>query len=610
MTKTDQQPELIQESEKTVENATIKKIKPALKDQESIRVAIDNLDKVSALTEEIQVTKIAIDDHYIELSKLNEKAKKLESIWKDTGFIISNLSYQQSDRQLQNVYNNTSDILLEVSSSLSQLHKNMHRHINELTMLSNSLLDEVRTLRLIPASTLFSTFPRTVRDIAHELKKEVDLKITGDSVKIDKMVLEGLKDPIIHLLRNAIDHGIEEPAIRKSKGKPETGSIHIDVREEGDQIIITLSDDGAGINLNKIADTAISKHILTEAERKTTNDSEMLSFIFRPGFTTKEIITDVSGRGIGLDVVNANIDKLNGRVDTETTLDKGTTFHLRVPLTLASERGLLVQSGGKPFVVPINLVERVLALHPNEIIDVEGSQAIYLEKRSIPLRTLADILELPRKSTLDKNKLPIIVLKKGWHIVALFVEDILNEREIVIKRLQPPLTQIPCISGGTLAGNGQVIIVLNTSDLIDKALHITQSAPITVTEQKETKALSRPHILVVDDSITTRTLEKNILESKNYQVTVAVNGKEAWDMLQNQKFSLLITDVNMPIMDGFALTELVKQDAELNSMPVIIVTSLGSEAEKKRGVTAGANAYIVKNEFESDKLLQIVAQLV
>ncbi|MBV8801493.1 MAG: hybrid sensor histidine kinase/response regulator [Gammaproteobacteria bacterium] len=590
-------------------NAT--QIKMSRNEQESIRVSIENLDHVSALAEEIQVTKIAIDDHYNGLTELSSKMQQFEILWKEMGFTINNISTNNSTQNIQELFNENSDNLIEVRNTFEELYKTMRAQVNNLALLSNSLLEEVRTIRLIPASTLFNSFPRAARDIAHELNKQVEIHITGDTVKMDQMILEGLKDPIMHLLRNAIDHGIETPLVRQEKGKMPSGQINIHIQEQGDHILIELSDDGAGIDIQSIANAAIHKQLITEVERKTMSDETLLELIFRPGFSTKDTVTDVSGRGVGLDVVKSNIDALKGHVRIKTEINKGTTFYISVPLTLASERGLLIQSSGQLFVIPTNLVERVLIEHPDNIIDIEGSQAILFNTHPIPLRTLSDILNLPRKDLAKKNSLPIVVLKKGWNTVALFVEEIINEREIVIKRLQPPLMNVPCVSGGTLAGNGEVIIVLNSNDIIDHALHLQKSSPITLSMETEvSQAPLKPHILVVDDSITTRTLEKNILENKNYQVTVAVNGKEAWDLLQQMPFSLLITDINMPIMDGFTLTERVKQSDKLRDLPVIIVTSLGSETEKKRGIDAGANAYIVKNEFESEKLLQIVSQLV
>jgi two-component system, chemotaxis family, sensor kinase CheA len=660
---------------------TIPHMESSPKEQESIRVSVKKLDRVSSLTEEVQVTKIALDDHDEELNKLMIKAKQFDLSWKESGPIVQRLSDIESAHHLQHIqhvqqlYHDHSDRFMEMRNMIQHLNNTMRRYLNELNMLSNSLLEEVRLLRLIPVSTLFNMFPRTVRDMAHELNKHVELEITGDSVKMDKMVLEQLKDPITHLLRNAIDHGIEDAKTRQAKGKSTLGHIHIDVHEQGDNILISISDDGAGIDIKHLAKKAVAKQMMTHAECSQASDDVLLELIFRPGFTTKEIITDVSGRGIGLDVVKSNIDNLKGHIHIKTNVDQGTTFYLRVPLTLASERGLLIQSAGQPFVVLTDLIERVLNVSVDDIINVEMTQAILINKHPVPLYTLSDILDLPRKTTANsdtlglpdktiansdtidfprktiansdtigfpqktianldtigfpqktianldtigfprnsfskQNNLPIIVLKKGWRTIALLVEEIINEREIVIKRLQAPLNNIPCIAGGTIAYNGQVIVVLNSHDLIARAFQMRKSSPITLSDQAEIATPTRPRILVVDDSITTRTLEKNILENKNYHVTVAVNGKEAWELLQNQSFDLLITDIMMPIMDGFTLTQRVKQSDALCAMPVIIVTSLGSEIEKKRGIDVGADAYIVKNEFESDKLLQVVEQLV
>jgi two-component system, chemotaxis family, sensor kinase CheA len=331
--------------------------------------------------------------------------------------------------------------------------------------------------------------------------------------------------------------------------------------------------------------------------------------IFLPGFSTKEIITDISGRGVGLDVVKANLDALKGSVSVTSILGQSTTFTLRVPLTLTSELGLMVSTCGQAFVIPMNGIERVFTLRTDEIVEIEASQTVLLEGHPVPLRILADILKFEKKEIANPDCVPIIILKNARKVVAILVDEIIGEREIVIKPLQPPASNVPCVIGGTLSGKGQVIVVLSASDLIEAAVHSGQMTRVSI-QDKTDKEETRPRILVVDDSITTRTLEKNILESNHYQVTLAVNGKEAWDILQKESFSLLITDVSMPIMDGFTLTERVKQSNQLRDLPVIIVTSLGSDAEKKKGAEVGANAYIVKNEFESDVLLEVVAQLV
>ncbi|MFN7097412.1 MAG: response regulator, partial [Gammaproteobacteria bacterium] len=489
-----------------------------------------------------------------------------------------------------------------------QLNKNMRIQINELSILSNGLQDEVRTLRLIPANTLLQTMPRYVRDLAVKLNKKIDFEIKGDDVKIDKIVLEGLQDPLTHLLRNAIDHGIEESGVREKSGKTTTGHICIDIRDDGGQILIKVEDDGAGIDVKKIAKKAVKKKLITQAELANMNDNDILNLIFRPGFSTKEDVTQLSGRGVGLDVVKTNIENMKGSVNVATEVGKKTVFLLRVPLTLASERGLVIRCSGQLFVVPTYAVERVLISNLKDIVEVEASQAILLDNHPIYLLTLADILQLEKIESITPEQISVVVLKKAGLTVALAVDEIIGEREIVIKPLHAPLHNIRYIGGCTLSGNGEVIVVLNADDIVNVAFHIVNSSRIIIQTEDE-KTIIKPHILVVDDSITTRTLEKNILESKDYQVTVAVDGKEAWEILQKQSFSLLITDVNMPQMDGFALTKLVRQNNKLQNLPVIIVTSLGSDEEKVRGLEAGANYYIVKNEFESGALLTIVEQL-
>lgn len=587
-------------------NTDNNKTSPAiLKEYETIRVSIDSLDRITALMEEIQVNKISIEDHYSDIAKLSIKTKQMIHVWKQLGYTINNT---ENNEPLQKLYHSNTINVCDVTNISQQLQKSMRESINELAILSDALQEELRMLRLMPASALLHTLPRTARDISQELGKRIELSITGDAVKMDKLILEGLQNPLMHLLRNAIDHGIESEDVRRSLGKPVIGKIQIHVQDEGDQILISVSDDGGGIDVKQIAAIAENKNIFNKSTLDKMSPADILELVFRPGFSTKEIITDVSGRGIGLNVVKENIANLKGQVTITSEIGKGTTFHLRVPLTLASERGLLIKCVDELFVIPTSIVERVLLLKASDIIDIEASQAIVLNEHPIPLRSLADVLGFTYHSS-KQEQFPIVVLRKEKNAVALLVSEIIGEREIVVKPLQAPLDHILSVAGGTLSGNGQAIIVLNTNDLINTALQLKKAAHI-VTQDSTDKTAARIHILVVDDSITTRTMEKNILESRDYQVTVAVNGKEAWDLLQKQKFSILITDINMPVMDGFTLTENVKKHEKLHDLPVIIVTSMDSEEEKKRGIEVGADAYIVKSQFESEALLEIVEQLV
>jgi two-component system chemotaxis sensor kinase CheA len=557
------------------------KVQNEAQEYETIRVSLNHIERISFLLEELQTNKITIEDHNSVLSTLA-------------------MSINQAT---------ISEQFKEITSSLNKIKKNMNLSVNEFSTILNLLQEEVRMLRLIPATSLLRNVARSMRDLALELDKKIEFKIKGDGIKMDKMILEGLKDPLMHLIRNAIDHGIEPVEIRKAAGKSEIGTISIELIDEGDQICLNISDDGEGINYKTIAHIAREKNIILQSELDKMSPDEILDLIFRPGFSTKEIVTKISGRGVGLDVVKTNLINIKGNVTVTTQPGRNTTFKLRVPLTLSSDRGLIVKSSGQLFVLPISTLEHVMMLHPNEIREVEASQVIIYDGQPVPIRTLADLLKLESQESSTQGLLPVVVLKKDKNTLALFVEDVIGEREIVIKPLSLPLMEIPCVAGGTLAGNGQVIIVLNPNDVINIAMHSGTknriSSPVATLN-----AESLHHILLVDDSITTRTLEKNVLENNNYKVTVAVDGKEAWNLLQKETFSLLITDIEMPNMNGIELTERVKQHEKLQDLPVIIVTSLGSEIQKKRGIEVGADAYIVKNNFESKELLEIVAQLI
>lgn len=578
----------------------------------SIRVPITKIEKISSILEEIQVSKIAITELCSELSNLENKSKQFAFMWHKLLTSVEKHNTNDSFDQMKAMFDVSNDQFIDLLKMTQHLNTNMHTSVNELSLLSHTLQEEVGMMRMVPIGNLLCNFPRYVRDLSQQLHKKVELTIKGDEVKVDKAILEGLNDPFIHLLRNAIDHGIETPAARVQKGKSEVGHINIEIKKEEGQIIIEITDDGGGIDSKKIVSIAEYKNLFSKQELDLMSEAEKLELIFKPGFSTKEIISDISGRGVGLDVVKANIEDLQGHIKVTTELGKGSMFTLSMPISIVSERGLLVRCQGDLFVIPITAVERVLLLTTKDLVDVQGRQAIIYENRAMHLTTLADILKLKTTATDLPEKLPIVIIKKRGKAIALVVDEILNEREIVIKQLNQPLTKVSCIAGGTLLESNQVILVLEPNDLIHHALKIGKARGLSrIKAATDASQISeRIQILVVDDSITTRTLEKSILESRNYQVTLAVNGKEALDILQKKKFSLVITDVMMPIMDGFTLTEQIKKKEELRDMPVIIVTSLGSDAEKKRGIDVGADAYIIKNEFESGNLLDIVAQLV
>jgi len=585
---------------------TDKAAEPQAASADVIRINLDKLENLAAMMEELQIAKIEMDDHLVSAQHLRNKVQGLTSSWRRNSSSGSpNLSRQDYDEWLKR----SADGIAELDIASVRMHREMSSSINRLNILVQSLQGSVRMMRLVPVSTLLRPMSRMVRDIARELEKKVSFEISGDEIEIDRIVLDGIRDPVSHLLRNALDHGIESPKQRMEKGKPQEGTLRVSVSGEGSQILMTVQDDGGGISVEKIMASAHKKKIVSDAELAAMGHDDILGLIFRPGFTSKEIITNISGRGVGLDVVVANLRKLKGSVQVETNEGKGTRFILRLPITLATDHGVLVRAGGGVFAIPTSAVDRIMDIKPEQVLEVEASHAISYNGRTIPLRDLSATLKLEARERINQKILPIVVIAKGWDSVAFLVDEIIGEREIVVKPFRPPLMGVRNVTGGTLTGSGEVIMVLNPSDLVDSAMRGSFAHMRVADSAGETEKV--PQVLVVDDSITTRTLEKSILEHAGYKVTVAVDGKQAWDILQlEHDFSLVISDVEMPIMNGFQLTELIKQSERLKHLPVIIVTSLAKEADRHRGIEVGADAYIVKGQFETKVLLDVVEQLI
>ncbi len=591
-------------TEKSAQEST--SVPAASSSSDAIRVSVDKLQRVSSMAEEIQVAKIAIDDHFSDIQNMAFQIAKIESQLNRVKPVLgrndSNVSVDASLMLAEGI-----ESIEALRSTSNLLIKSMRNTNSRMGFLSNALQGDIRMLRLVPAATMLNPLSRVVRDIARDLNKNIRLVVEGDQIEMDRTVLDGIKNPLMHLIRNSVDHGIESPEQRLVFGKDEEGIVKIEVTSAGGQIKIVVSDDGKGIDVDKVVQIALSKNIVSQDELERMDQQAKMELIFRPGFSSKEIITDISGRGVGLDVVKANLRELNGTASISSELGKGASFILQVPLTLTSERGLQVRASGENLVIPSTSVDRIKILDFKDVLDVSANQVILINERPIPLRDLGATLEMPAGDWQDKEKIPVIIVSKGWSTVAFLVDEVVGEREIVIKRLQPPLISVPNVSGATMTGSGDIMMVLNVGDLVESAQHHSSHSNLNF-ERKDEKII-QPHILVVDDSITTRTLEKNILETHGYQVTTATDGLKGWNLVKENRFDLIVTDVEMPKMNGFELAEQIKSDDILKETPVIIVTSLAKDEDKKRGIEVGADAYIVKGQFETKALLDVVKQL-
>ena len=576
----------------------------------TVRLPVARLDRIADLAEELQVAKIRVDDHYQMSRQQHDLAVRLKQIWHaEFGTRNEKASSRiphASDRYL---LSEASDLILELERLADAMQRGLRTSMAQLRPLATSLREDVRTLRMVPADTILKPLVLMVRELSHSLSKQAELVLEGEQLEMDRAVLDSLRDPLNHLLRNALDHGIEPPSERRVQGKPETGLIRLRLEREGNTVAVTVTDDGAGIDLTRVRRQIRAQGLASEEEIATLTPRTLLSYLFRPGFSTRDEVSDISGRGVGLDVVQVNLQALGGRIAVESEAGQGSRFLLTLPLTLASDHGLLVRVAGQVFALSSLYVERILEVTPDNILDLATSQALTVNGEPVPLRDLAALLgHHPTEGYTDL--ISVVVIRRGWHRVALRVDHVLGEREMVVKPLEAPLHTVHHMAGGTLGRDGDIILVLDVGNLLATALSLTplgQGARVVAHTPPE--AHQAPRILVADDSITTRTLEQGILENAGYRVHAVADGEEAWEALHNGAFDLLISDVEMPGIDGFELTRRVRADPRLANLPVVIVTSLGSEEHRRRGMEVRADAYVVKSDFESRELLEVVGQL-
>jgi two-component system, chemotaxis family, sensor kinase CheA len=496
---------------------------------------------------------------------------------------------------------------------LTQLRRSTEHDQRALGTMMDSLLRDVKEMQLMPFASLLEVFPRYARDLARDQGKEVALIIHGGEIEVDRRILEQMKDPLTHMLRNCIDHGIEPPAVRAERRKPPQGTIALAVSQiDSGKVEITVEDDGGGIDTAKVKAAAGRLGLLSGEEAERLTEHEALALVFQSGISTSLIITDVSGRGLGLAIVREKVERLGGTVALDTRPGAGTTFRLRVPLSLATFRGVLVRVGERILVVPAASVERVLRVAVDGIRTVENRGTISVDGRPVALASLGDALELPPKAVTGApaERVAVIVLAAAFARIAFRVDEVLGEQEVLVKGLGPQLARVRNVAGASVLGTGQVVPVLSASDLVKSAVRLA-SAPSRVAAVALPAAQQKKGtILVVEDSITSRGLLKNILEAAGYEVATAVDGIDAYTALKTAAFDLVVSDVEMPRMSGFGLTAKVRADKKLEELPVVLVTALDSREHRERGIDVGANAYIVKSSFDQSNLLEVVRRLI
>ena len=564
---------------------SVELVLPVTPRADTIRIETRKLDGLMLQAEEMLAVKLAINQQTSDLRELQSQfAEQLRAVTPDP-------------HQLR-----------VLDAKLDALSRSAEHDNHTIGRMVDELLDGSKKLLMLPCVTSLNILPKLVRDLCRDQSKAAELVVRGGAVEIDKRILEEMKEPLIHLVRNCIDHGIEKPDERAQQGKPARATITVAVTQvDGNKVEIIVTDDGAGIPVEKVKAAAIKQGLVSAAEARRLDEPAGLSLMFLSGISTSSMITEISGRGLGLAIVREKAEQLGGRVSVQTLAGQGTTFQILLPLTLATFRGTLVQAAGQTFVIPTANVERVGRVRESEIKTVQNNETIALDGRAVALVRLANVLELPATSATKDELvwLTFVVVAAGEKRMAFGVEAVLGAQEVLVKSLGKPLVRVRNIAGATVLGSGMAVLILNVADLLESA---TKMRPVA--KRAPARAVERKAVLVVEDSITSRMLLKNILESAGYRVRTAVDGLDALSVLKTELFAGVVSDVQMPRLDGFSLTEKIRADRKLAELPVVLVTALGSQADRERGVDVGANAYIVKSSFDQSNLLEALRRLV
>ena len=580
---------------------------------ESVRMSTAKLDSLFLKAEELVSLKLASGQH---LTNLRDVVRSIEGWDKRWGGIEGELRVLNKRAQEGDEWGNLSrfldwnhDFIRSLGKEIWGLAKRSEQEGRTLGLMVDDLLDDMKRVTMLPFSTLLDIFPRMIREISRDQGKEVDLIVEGGEVEIDRRILEEMRDPITHLLRNSIDHALEAPGKREKQGKPRSGTIHLTVSQtEGGKVKILIADDGAGIDLAQVKKKAASLGVITEQDMGQLDDRDALSLILQSGVSTSPIITEISGRGLGLAIVQEKVQKLGGLLSMDSVPGRGTSFRMELPVTIATFRGILVQVADRSFIVPSSNMDRTLRVHKDEIKTVENRATIPLNGKALSLVDLARVFGLNQEkdNSAGNGFLTVVVLGAGERRIGFRVDEVLGEQEVLVKGLGKQLSNVPNISGATILGSGKVVPILNVNDLLTSPLDA--ALPVSGAEAAEGK--EEKSILVVEDSITSRMLLKSILEGAGYSVKTAVDGSEAYTTLKTGEFDLVVSDIEMPKLDGFELTKKIRTDKKYAEIPVILVTGLETQEDREKGIDAGANAYIVKSSFDQSNLLEVIKRMI
>ncbi len=577
--------------------------------EDYIRVPLSKVDKLLYLVGDVVINKM-------KTSSINAEAKRLSHLSKQLQKCFSSLN-EVLKKEYSSLHGEMIKLISQCDSMMDKLRAHATKlcdHISIESFQIDPIIDEIQTMikeiKMIPLSTILKGFPRMVRDIATQQGKEVRLVISGEETELDKKVLDGIKTSLVHLLRNSIDHGIEKPEVRVNLGKQRYGTIRVSAFHKGDNVVIEVEDDGKGIDISQIRQTALKKRLVSDFELENMTEQEILNLIFLNGFSTNPLVTEVSGRGVGLDIVKQDILHLKGQVFLDTQKGKGTKFTLVLPLTIAIIQVLLVKVQGMLFSLPMSSISECVKVKSDEVSTIEGRMAVQIREQFVPLVRLDKVLGLPPlrdEESMDKKEWLVVIATTLDRRIGFIVDEIVGEEEVFVKSLGKHLGKVKNVSGAIIMPNGEVVVVLDMADVVAHSNMVFPSSPQPLALKGKRK---EKRILVVEDAFSTRELEKSILETYGYFVDTAVDGLDALNRMTQAKYDLIVSDIEMPRMNGFELCETLKKNDEYKDIPIVMVTSLQSEEDKRRGIEVGAAAYIAKSTFDQMNLLDTIERLV
>ncbi|MDG4555470.1 MAG: hybrid sensor histidine kinase/response regulator [Candidatus Competibacter sp.] len=579
--------------------------KPAV-DEKVLRIDAGRLDRLMGLAAEALVESRGLAPFARDLLRLkrrnNEQARQLEVL--------------REHLQARGVDERTLDLLRKIRRQIADNYDGIVHQLERLdgfdrrsSHLARQLYREATASRMRPFADGVAGFPRLARDLARDLGKQVRLDIAGAGVQVDRDILEKLQAPLNHLLRNAIDHGIESPVERQAAGKPPVATIRLEARHQAGMLSISVVDDGRGIDPEALRRVVAQRGLVAADAAAGLSDAELFEFLFLPGFTLRDRVTEISGRGVGLDVVANIVQQVRGTVKTFSERGRGARFQLQLPLSLSVVRGLIVRISGEPYVFPLARIDRVLVLAPGDIHIVEGREYCMLDGAAVGLIAAHQVLELPAPTASADFRVVVIGDRAGRFGVV--VDQFLLESTLVVQPLDPRLGKLRDVAAATLLEDGSPALILDVDDLIRSIDRLTAVGRPDKMRQATDGAARRPkRILVVDDSLTVREVERKLLENRGYQVDVAVDGMDGWNTVRTGDYQLIISDVDMPRLNGIELVTLIKRDPVLRSLPAMIVSYKEREEDRQRGLEAGADYYLAKSSFQDDTLLEAVEALI